>query len=150
MILITILRSFTNRATANHWNHSFSTIHSVAYEVLQSFIRIEESFFINPSEVTPANIANNPKFMPFFEDCIGAFDVCHIPAITTDELFRNRKQFVSQNVLGVCNFDTTFSYVLAGWEGSAHDGDVLRDALTKGSRRYPGKFYLGDAGYALS
>ena len=44
----------------------------------------------------------------------------------------------------------TFSYVLAGWEGSVHDGDVLRDALGKGFMRYPVKYYLGDAGYSLN
>jgi hypothetical protein len=38
--------------------------------------------------------------------------------------FRNRKGFLSQNVLAVVNFDMTFSYCLAGWEGSAHDSQV--------------------------
>ncbi|CAN1262326.1 hypothetical protein LINPERPRIM_LOCUS11242 [Linum perenne] len=35
------------------------------------------------------------------------------------------------NVLGVCNSDMEFIYTLAGWEGSAHDGRVLRDALIR-------------------
>ena len=43
----------------------------------------------------------------------------------------------------------TFSYVLAGWEGSAHDGRLLEDARAKGYRQIAGKFFLGDAGYAL-
>ena len=55
---------------------------------------------------------------------------------------------MSTNVLTVVNFDMTFSYVLAGWEGSAHDGDVLRDALGKVFTRYPLKYYLG--GYSLN
>ncbi|KAM7476800.1 hypothetical protein LguiB_024043 [Lonicera macranthoides] len=42
-----------------------------------------------------------------------------------------------------------FTYILPGWEGSAADGRVLRDAL---ARPYPlivpnGKYYLVDAGY---
>ena len=45
---------------------------------------------------------------------------------------RNRKGDVSQNVLGVVDFHMLFTYVLAGWEGSAHDGRVLDDAVTKG------------------
>jgi hypothetical protein len=43
----------------------------------------------------------------------------------------------------------TFTYVLAGWESSAHDGLVLNDALNKGFPIREGKFYLGDAGYGL-
>lgn len=35
------------------------------------------------------------------------------------------------NVLGVCTPNMEFSYVLSGWEGSAHDGRVLRNALSR-------------------
>uniref|UniRef100_A0A8I6XZV9 DDE Tnp4 domain-containing protein n=1 Tax=Hordeum vulgare subsp. vulgare TaxID=112509 RepID=A0A8I6XZV9_HORVV len=45
--------------------------------------------------------------------------------------------------------DIRFTYVLAGWEGSAHDATILADALTRerGLQVPPGKFYLVDAGY---
>ncbi|KAF3791500.1 Ribonuclease H [Nymphaea thermarum] len=43
--------------------------------------------------------------------------------------FRNRKLFVSQNVMAVVRLDTRFHYVLAGWEGSATDSRVLYSAL---------------------
>jgi len=66
------------------------------------------------------------------------------------EVFKCRKGFTAQNVLLVVRFDMTFSYILAGWEGTAHDGRVLKDAYTKGLGKYPNDFYLGDAGYALS
>jgi len=35
------------------------------------------------------------------------------------------------NVLGACTPNMEFTYVLPGWEGSAHDGRVLRDALSR-------------------
>jgi hypothetical protein len=54
------------------------------------------------------------------------------------------------NVLASCNFDLTFSYILAGWEGSAHDGRVFKDARNKDFMIPDGKYYLGDAGYGLS
>ena len=41
-------------------------------------------------------------------------------------------------------------YILCGWEGSAHDGKVFNDACSKDLPTFPGKYYLGDAGYALS
>ena len=45
--------------------------------------------------------------------------------------YRNRKGDVTTNVLGVCSQDAQFIYVLSGWEGSAADGRMLRDALTR-------------------
>lgn len=45
--------------------------------------------------------------------------------------FRGRKSYPSQNVLAVVDFDLRFTYVLAGWEGSAHDSLVLKDALSR-------------------
>ena len=99
-----------------------------------------------------------------------------MPANMVDR-FRGRKLYPSQNVLAVVNFDLRFTYVLAGWEGSAHDSLVLQDALScpaglkipEGTKRIKipvrtssyinltlthcdnlaiGKFYLADAGYA--
>ncbi len=49
----------------------------------------------------------------------------------------------------VVNFDLTFQFALTGWEGTAHDGKVLRDSLTKEFKIKPERYYLGNAGYAL-
>ena len=38
---------------------------------------------------------------------------------------------ITQNVLACCTPDMEFTYVLAGWEGSANDFTVLRDALSR-------------------
>ena len=35
------------------------------------------------------------------------------------------------NVLGVCTPNMEFIYILPGWEGSAHDGRVLCDAISR-------------------
>ena len=44
-----------------------------------------------------------------------------------------------------------FVYILAGWEGSAHDGRVLSDAQSRQGFNTPkGKYWLGDAGYGNS
>ncbi|XP_020262996.1 protein ALP1-like [Asparagus officinalis] len=64
--------------------------------------------------------------------------------------FRGRKG-VTQNVLAACTPDKLFTYVLAGWEGSANDFRILQDALSRpqphGLKVYDGKYYLCDAGY---
>lgn len=52
-------------------------------------------------------------------------------------------------MLGVVNFDMTFVYALFGWEGSGRNGSVFANAKTIGLHRRQGKYWLGDAGYAL-
>lgn len=45
--------------------------------------------------------------------------------------YRSRKNEIATNVLGVCSQDMQFIYVLPGWEGSAADSRVLRDAISR-------------------
>ena len=45
--------------------------------------------------------------------------------------FRGRKNCATQNVMAAIDFDLRFTYVLAGWEGTAHDALVLRNALER-------------------
>lgn len=45
--------------------------------------------------------------------------------------FRGRKGTTAQNVMAAVDFDLKFTYVLAGWEGSAHDALILADALER-------------------
>ncbi|KAH9110728.1 hypothetical protein AeMF1_014577 [Aphanomyces euteiches] len=64
--------------------------------------------------------------------------------------FRDRSGGISQNVFAACSFDMRFTFILAGREGSAHDGRVLEDAYEYSFERQSDRYYLGDAGYALS
>ncbi|KAI3445469.1 hypothetical protein Pfo_002134 [Paulownia fortunei] len=88
----------------------------------------------------------------WFKGCLGALDGTHIDVkvwVSDKDHYRNRKWDISVNVLGVCDWDMKFIYVLTGWEGSAADCRVLRDAVTKpnGLRVLRGNFYLCDNGY---
>ena len=111
---------------------------------------------ILPTLDTPLDprIADDPKYQRYFADCLGALDGTYIDVhVTAQEQprYRNRKGHLSQNVLAVCNFAIEFTYILAGWEGSAHDTAVLRDAkVNKGFITPPGKYWLRDAGYTNS
>ena len=50
-----------------------------------------------------------------------------------------------------CNFDMMFTFVYAGWEGTANDARVFLDALTRPEVNFPwpseGKYYVVDSGY---
>ncbi|KAK5770703.1 hypothetical protein PVK06_046856 [Gossypium arboreum] len=85
-------------------------------------------------ESTPSEIRNNRRFYPYFKDCIGALDGTHVRASVPPSIegrFRSRKGGTTQNVLAAIIFDLKFSYVLASWEGSAHDSRILSDALSR-------------------
>ena len=155
MIFISILVGFANRTAQERWQHSGSTISTTIHDVAHSILRCKDYFIRTPREDDPthaARIMNDPKYIEFI-GCLGALDGSHVPAVVSSEdagKFRNRKKFISQNVLGVCDFDMLFIYCLAGWEGSAHDGRVLADAVTRDLALFENRYYLGDAGYALS
>ncbi|CAH9105221.1 unnamed protein product [Cuscuta epithymum] len=102
----------------------------------------------------PLQIATDDRYMPHFENCIGAIDGTHI-AITVPEedqlRYRGRKGIPTTNVLVVCDFDLLFTYVLTDWEGSAHDSRIFLDAINNPTLNFPkpprGKYYLVDKGY---
>ena len=65
---------------------------------------------------------------------MGAIDGTHVYARVPSKIqaaFRGMKHYPTQNVLAAVDFDLKFTYVLAGWEGSAHDATILADALER-------------------
>jgi hypothetical protein len=63
---------------------------------------------------------------------VGAIHGTHIHTRVPKHMqaaFRGRKHCTTQNVLAVVDFDLKFTYVLAGWEGSAYDALILADTL---------------------
>ena len=134
-----------------------------AYQTLPSYFKktlnvlasppFYTKYHILPTGATiPSKIHRNPKFFPYFQHAIGAIDGSHIPVSAPANLhavYRNRKGFLSQNALFVCDFDLKFTYTLTGWEGSATDARVFEDASTTDLYIPPGKFLLVDAGYPL-
>ena len=155
LMFILVLVGNSNRGICERWQHSGSTTSLVVHEVAAVMLRCHHHFLFPAKVDDPVapQILSSYKYTPYFNDCIGALDGTHIPAfvpVAEQRPFRNRKKVLTLNVLGVANFDQTFSYVLTGWEGGAHDSRVLNDAKTKGFPLFPNKYYLGDAGYGLS
>lgn len=74
------------------------------------------------------------------KDCIGAIDGTHINEIVNEEnqlRYRGRKGTTTPNVLTTCDFDYLFTYVLTGWEGSAHDSRIFHDTISNPSLNFP-------------
>lgn len=58
----------------------------------------------------------------------GTYINVHVPEVDRG-CYRTRKGQISTNVLAACDREMRFSYVLAGWERSASDVRILRDAV---------------------
>ncbi|CAN1787657.1 hypothetical protein LINPERHAP1_LOCUS17731 [Linum perenne] len=89
------------------------------------------------------------KAVMMLQDCVGAIDGVHIDAcIPTDQQipFRGRKTTTTQNVMCVCNFDMLFTYVVAGWEGTANDARILSETASNPNNQFlmppQGKLYI--------
>ncbi|KAG8481830.1 hypothetical protein CXB51_026419 [Gossypium anomalum] len=110
----------------------------------------EDPFFSS----IPEQIRNDSRYMPHFKDCIGAIDGTHIAAILppNEQIpYIGRKGIPTQNVMAVCDFNMCFTFVMAGWEGSAHDTRIFLDAIRDPKYKFlhppNGKYYLVDSGY---
>ncbi|KAG6490182.1 hypothetical protein ZIOFF_051467 [Zingiber officinale] len=88
---------------------------------------------------TPKPISENcedDRWKPF-KGCLGVLDGTFILVASPKEekqRYRTRKGGIATNMLGVCSPNMQFIYVLLGWEGSAHDGRVLHDAISRPTR----------------
>ncbi|CAN1237180.1 Protein ALP1-like [Linum grandiflorum] len=89
-----------------------------------------------------------------FANCVGAIDGVQIDAcIPVDDQipYRGRKATTTQNVMCVCFFDMLFTYVMAGWEGTANDARILLETASNNDNQFPmppqGKYYVVDSGY---
>lgn len=138
------------RSIGFDYYRSKETISRQFNRVLQAMLRISKNYLKYQSPIMSGSDKDKWKR---FENCLGALDGTHIHVtVSVDEKprYRNRKGDISTNVLGVCAPDLKFIYVLPGWEGSASDVRVLRDALRRNNPfQVPSeKYYLVDAGYS--
>ncbi|KAK5772816.1 hypothetical protein PVK06_049113 [Gossypium arboreum] len=142
------------RVIGSRHYRSIETVHHYFGVVLRAILKLYKPVIRLPYESTPNEIRNNPMFYPYFKDCIGALDGTHVLVsipFSIQGRFYSRKGRTTQNILVAITFDLKFSYILVGWEGSAHDSRILGDALSspRGLIIPEGKYYLADARYNI-
>uniref|UniRef100_A0A2P2N469 Uncharacterized protein LOC105645310 n=1 Tax=Rhizophora mucronata TaxID=61149 RepID=A0A2P2N469_RHIMU len=150
IFLFIIGHNLRTRAVQELFHYSGETISRHFNNVLKAVMQITRDFFLPPGSDVPPEISKDPRFYPYFKDCVGVVDCIHIPVMVgVDEQgpFRDKNGLLSQNVLAAFSFDLRFHYVLAGWEGSASDLRVLNSAITRQVKlEVPeGKYYLVDS-----
>ncbi|XP_048497638.1 protein ALP1-like [Beta vulgaris subsp. vulgaris] len=149
MFLYTLAHHLKNRTIGSHFFRSGESVSRNFHRCLLAILKLHTHLLKKPTPITQECEENRWKC---FENCLGALDGTHISVQVPSEdrpKYRTRKGSIAMNVLGVCNPNLEFIYVQPGWEGSAHDGRVLRDAISRhnGLKVSQGAYYLVDAGY---
>ncbi|XP_075636965.1 protein ANTAGONIST OF LIKE HETEROCHROMATIN PROTEIN 1-like [Castanea sativa] len=115
--------------------------------VLCAVLRLHDILYKKPEPMRENCSDENWKW---FKNCLGALDRAYIQVTVPVEdwpRYRTRSNEIATTVLGVCSHDMQFIYVLAGWEGSAADYRVLRNAISRknGLKVPKGYYYLCNA-----
>ncbi|KAM0006005.1 putative harbinger transposase-derived nuclease domain-containing protein [Helianthus debilis subsp. tardiflorus] len=144
-----IAHNVKNRVMRCRFHRSGDTISRCVTRVCNAVIRLHTRLLKKPEPI-PEN--STEQRWKWFKNCLGALDGTYIKCLVPIEekpKYRTRKGDIATNVLGVCSPDMQFIFVLPGWEGSAADGRVLRDALDRphGLKVSRPGYYLVDAGY---
>ncbi|KAG8380837.1 hypothetical protein BUALT_Bualt06G0058000 [Buddleja alternifolia] len=138
-----------NRNVKEDFIRSGHTVSRYFHEVLKNLLKLYPLLLATPEPV-PEDCTS--ETWRWFKGCLGALDCTYIKVKVPEvdkARYRTRKGEIATNVLGVCNQDMKFIYLLPGWEGSATDDEVLRDALRRNSGlKVPeGNYYLCDNAY---
>ncbi|CAI0560534.1 unnamed protein product [Linum tenue] len=134
MVLIFLLAiSHNNKmlSLAVDFRRSSETIYRLFHRVLRAILRLNNQLM---KKLEPIRADSTDNRWKYFKNCLGDLDGTHInvrPLKEERTKYRDRSGHLSINCLGVCTPKLEFIYCLAGWEGSAHDARVLRDALNR-------------------
>ncbi|GLT47193.1 hypothetical protein SLA2020_209050 [Shorea laevis] len=148
LFLHILAHDLKNSTIRSIFAHPSETISRQFHIVLRAMMKIGK-FYIKQNSVSLHEVDDKWKW---FKGALGALDgtliEITVPASEQGK-YRDRKGNLSTNVLGACDANLKFTYVLPGWEGSASDSCVLRDALTRcTSLKVPqNMYYLVDLGY---
>ncbi|CAN1812773.1 hypothetical protein LINPERHAP1_LOCUS26630 [Linum perenne] len=138
IFLLTIGHNAKNRTCQLLFHRSGETIYRAIHSVLLAVLNIHTLLMAHPVAVPDNSTDHTCKH---FKGCVGAIDGTMVNVRTTkarQSRFRTRKGTTAINVLRVITQNMNWIYCLAGWEGSAHDSRVLRDALSRpGGLRVP-------------
>src|SRR6267378_2939016 len=103
MFLYNVSNGVSNRRSGH-------TVSRCFHQVLDALLILHKQVVKLPGATQPLDprIADDEKYFPYFQDCIGALDGTHVDAFIQSEAqppYRNRKGDLTKNVLGVCTFE---------------------------------------------
>ncbi|KAL3537405.1 hypothetical protein ACH5RR_000771 [Cinchona calisaya] len=119
-----------NRTVAHKCSRSGEAVSRYFNQCLLAVLKLHHMLLKTPVPISDDCTDDHWKY---FKNCLGALDGTLISVALPAEhksRYRTGKSNLATNVSRVCAQDMQFICVLPGWEGFAHDGHVLRDAIS--------------------
>lgn len=151
----------TYREISELFGLSEGQVHICVQQGIKILCTVAPQFIKWPSLDQIPEVETKFKELAGFPGVIGAIDVSHIPTKApeiTQADYINRKSTHSVNLIAVCDSEKKFTFVNAGFAGSAHDSRVFK--LSPLFRRieatpasiFPSTYYhlIGDSGFQLA
>ena len=151
----------TYREIAEQFGLSESCTYYAVKAVVDFLNAIAEDFVKWPVEEAAVQAENDFRKISGFPGIIGAIDGCHIECKVPESVqadYLNRASKHTINLMAVCKADRAFTFVHAGFVGSAHDSRVLKHTsfydqlVAHPSPLFPSSKYhiVGDSAFPLS
>ncbi|XP_041993768.1 uncharacterized protein LOC121744329 [Salvia splendens] len=131
MFLYILSHHKKTRIVGYDFMRSSQTVSRYIHLVLRGVLSQHSLFLVQP---TPIDDECTDSRWKWFKGCLGALDGTYINVrvpLADIPRYRNRKGQITTNTLAVCDQHLRFIYVLPGWEGSAGDSRILRDAVSR-------------------
>ncbi|KAF3665155.1 putative ABC transporter B family member 25-like [Capsicum annuum] len=119
-----------NRSIRIDYVRSGWSVSQAFNECLRAILKLAPLLLVNPNSVLEDESDDRCKG---FRGCLGALDGTYIQIRVSSKYkprYKTRKGEIATNVLGVCDRNLNFTYVLPE-EGSAADGRVLRNIIMR-------------------
>ncbi|KAL5580413.1 hypothetical protein UlMin_012855 [Ulmus minor] len=87
LFLTMVAHGDSNRRTSYEWKHLGETVSRYVDIICSHLVQLSSRFIVPPdfNTVSPV-IANNRRFYPYFQGCVGAIDGMHIPCAVDAEV----------------------------------------------------------------
>ncbi|KAH0747933.1 hypothetical protein KY290_027165 [Solanum tuberosum] len=149
MLLNILVHYEKNRSIKVDYIRSDWSVSQDFNECLKAILKLAPLLLVNPKLGPEDELDDRWRW---FKRCLGALDGTYIQIrVSSKDKPRHRtiKGEIATNILGVCDKNHNFTYVLPGWEGSAVDDRVLQNAISRtNSLKIPeDNYYLCDGGY---
>ncbi|KAG8383538.1 hypothetical protein BUALT_Bualt04G0023900 [Buddleja alternifolia] len=129
MFLHILAHHLKNRTIKNHFLHYEEIVSRYFNIVLKVVLQPQGELLKTPELVHETLQILNGSGLRLVQRALDGMYIEVIVRESDKPRYQNRKDDIATNVLGVCSQDMQFIYVLPGWEGSAANGRILRDAL---------------------
>jgi len=121
------------RQAEDRFERSLGVVSKMFNKVLNCLVKLAANIIkpVDPKFKILHPRLRNPKFYPYFKNCIGAIDGIHVQCVVPNDMFVQHmchKGITTQNVMACCDFDMRFTFVNDGWPGSVHDMRVFNDS----------------------